>query len=69
MPLNERLLREQLRGRRDIQSRNIRGGYVCMHGSTRLHLKLHAIQAAADMDPEMLTSEHIRYCPPEAEDF
>src|SRR5580658_4064506 len=35
MPLNERFLREQLRGGRDIQSRHIRGGYVCMHGPPR----------------------------------
>ena len=40
-----------------------------MHGPTRLHLILHALQSAAGTDPEMLTSEHIRYCLQEAEDF
>jgi hypothetical protein len=35
MSLNERVLREQLGGGRDIQSRHIGGGYVCTHGPPR----------------------------------
>jgi hypothetical protein len=69
MPLSERFLRKQLRGGGDIQSPDIRGGYVRMHGPTRLHLMLPAIRPAAGADPETLNSEHITYCPPEAEDF
>jgi hypothetical protein len=40
-----------------------------MHGPTRPYLMLLAIQLAAGVDQETLTSEHTTHCPSEAEDF